>query len=71
MLVKKYSDNGNPKEVNYVKFCDDVDNVQEMLQGVITGVKYNKQIPSDDFMSEKDGLDLISNLFTQKKLTDN
>jgi len=31
LLVRKYIDNGNPKEVNYVKFCDDVDNVQEML----------------------------------------
>jgi hypothetical protein len=41
LLVRKYIDNGNPKEVNYVKFCDDVDNVQEMLQGVITGIKHN------------------------------
>jgi Ca2+-binding EF-hand superfamily protein len=27
LFVRKYIDNGNPKEVNYVKFCDDVDNV--------------------------------------------
>ena len=42
-----------------------------MLAGVITGVKYNKQVPSDDFIREEDGVDLISNLFTQKKLTNN
>lgn len=24
-----------------MKFCDDVDNVQEMLSGVITGIKQN------------------------------
>lgn len=42
-----------------------------MLAGVITGVKYNKQVPSDDFIREENGVDLISNLFTQKKLTNN
>ncbi|CAD8206649.1 unnamed protein product [Paramecium pentaurelia] len=55
LLIRQYIDNGNPKEVNYVKFCDDVDNVH----------------PDDDFIEDKEGLDLISTLFTSKKLTDN
>ncbi|CAD8108204.1 unnamed protein product [Paramecium sonneborni] len=73
LLIRQYIDNGNPKEVNYVKFCDDVDNVQEMLSGVITGIKHNpKEVhPDDDFIEDKEGLDLISTLFTSKKLTDN
>lgn len=73
LLVRQYIDNGNPKEVNYVKFCDDVDNVQQMLSGVITGIKQNhKDInPDDEFIEDREGLDLISTLFTSKKLTDN
>jgi hypothetical protein len=42
--VRKYIDNGNPKEVNYVKFCSDVDNVAEMLETVIKGIKPNEKI---------------------------
>jgi hypothetical protein len=41
-----------------------------MLQGVITGVKYNQPVSSDDFVREEEGVDLISTLFTQKKLMD-
>ena len=37
LLIRRYIDNGNVKEVNYVKFCDDVDNVAEMLETVIKG----------------------------------
>jgi hypothetical protein len=44
LLVRKYIDNGNPKEVNYVKFCSDVDNVAEMLETVIKGIKPNEKI---------------------------
>ena len=39
LLVRRYIDNGNVKEVNYVTFCDDVDNVSEMLETVIKGIK--------------------------------
>lgn len=39
LLIRRYIDNGNPKEVNYVKFCSDVDNVSEMLESVIKGIK--------------------------------
>jgi hypothetical protein len=35
-----------------------------MLQGVITGVKYNAAEGSDDFVNENEGVDLISTLFT-------
>lgn len=72
LLVRKYIDNGNPKEVNYVKFCDDVDNVQEMLQGVITGIKQNpKEVQVDeDYVNDQEGIDLMSTLFTSKKLQD-
>ena len=68
--MRKYIDNGNPKEVNYVKFCDDVDNVQEMLQGVITGIKQNpKEVQVDeDYVNDQEGIDLMSTLFTSKKL---
>jgi len=31
-------DNGNIKEVNYVKFNDEVDNVSEILETVIKGI---------------------------------
>jgi hypothetical protein len=46
ILVKRYIDNGNSKEVNYVKFCDDVDNVSEMLESVVKGIKQNPVIPN-------------------------
>lgn len=39
LLVRRYIDNGNVKEINYVVFCDDVDNVAEMLETVIKGIK--------------------------------
>jgi Ca2+-binding EF-hand superfamily protein len=31
ILCKKYVDNGNQKEINYVKFVDDVENIKETL----------------------------------------
>lgn len=39
LLVRRYIDNGNVKEINYVVFCDDVDNVSEMLETVIKGIQ--------------------------------
>lgn len=58
------------KEVNYVKFCDDVDNVSEMLETVIKGIKPNEKIfdPSEDMVEDTKDLKLMSTLFTSKKL---
>lgn len=43
LFIRRYIDNGNPKEVNYVKFCDDVDNISEMLETVIKGISTNEK----------------------------
>ncbi|KAL4466875.1 hypothetical protein ABPG74_010472 [Tetrahymena malaccensis] len=70
LLIRRYIDNGNPKEVNYVKFCDDVDNVSEMLETVIKGIKPNEKIfdPNEDIVEDTKDLKLMSTLFTSKKL---
>ena len=45
LIAKKYMDNGNPKEVNYVKFVNDVENIKETLEIVVRGIKPNPQKP--------------------------
>jgi hypothetical protein len=67
-LIRKYIDNGNPKEVNYVKFCLDVDNVAEMLETVIKGVKENAKVinPDEDIVDDSEGLKLMGTLYITK-----
>ncbi len=69
-MIRRYIDNGNVKEVNYVKFCDDVDNVSEMLETVIKGIKPNdKPInPQEDIIPDSSDLKLMQTLFTSKRL---
>ena len=70
LLIRKYVDNGNVKEINYVKFCDDVDNVAEMLETVIKGIKPNEK-PIDPFentIQDTDNIKLMQTLFSSKKL---
>lgn len=70
LLIRRYIDNGNVKEVNYVKFCDDVDNVSEMLETVIKGIKPNEKVfdPKEDIVEDSKDLKLMSTLYTTKKL---
>lgn len=72
LLIRKYIDNGNVNEVNYVKFCDDVDNVAEMLETVIKGIKPNEKVPdsSDNIVNNEQDLKLMSTLFSSKRLAD-
>lgn len=72
LLFRRYIDNGNVKEVNYVKFCDDVDNVSEMLETVIKGVKPNDKIvnPKEDIVENTDDLKLMNTLYITKRLQD-
>lgn len=48
LFIRRYIDNGNAKEVNYVKFCDDVDNISEMLETVIKGISLNEKASADN-----------------------
>lgn len=70
LLIRKYIDNGNANEVNYVKFCDDVDNVAEMLETVIKGIKPNEKQPdeSENIVQNEKDLKLMSTLFSSKRL---
>ena len=64
-------DNGNIKEVNYVKFCDEVDNVSEILETVIKGIEKssNNYKLENDIITDTKDIKLMDNLFIQKKLT--
>lgn len=33
LIIRKYLDNGNTREVNYLKFCQDVDRPEDMFPG--------------------------------------
>jgi hypothetical protein len=70
LLIRRYIDNGNVKEVNYVKFCDDVDNVSEMLETVIKGIKPNEKVfdPKEDILDDSKDLKLMNTLYTTKRL---
>jgi hypothetical protein len=35
LIVRKYFDKGNTKEVNYFKFCQDVDRPEDMFPGYV------------------------------------
>ena len=66
LLIRRYIDNGNPKEVNYVNFCSDVDNVSEMLETVIKGIKQNPKVidPNEDILEDNANMNLMSTLYT-------
>jgi len=51
-----------------VKFCLDVDNVSEMLESVIKGVKENPKIinPDEDIVDEGESLKLMGTLYISK-----
>ena len=75
LLCKRYFDRGNTREVNYVKFCRDVDRPEDMFPG--------QQLPSSDsapaapvsvggratksnfFNSSTKGLEVLENRFSQ------
>lgn len=68
LLIRRYIDNGNPKEVNYVKFCSEVDNVAEMLETVIKGIKPNalNLQPDEGILKDSEQLKLMETLFISK-----
>lgn len=54
--------------MNYVKFCLDVDNVAEMLETVIKGVKENPKVvnPDEDIVDDSEDLKLMGTLYITK-----
>lgn len=77
MLIRKYFDKGNVREVNYVNFCQDIDRPEDLFSGYVpkhsvpdTGVAAGqlRDAGSTFFQDSTLGLDIISNRFLQKRI---
>ena len=77
VLIRKYLDRGNIREINYFKLCADIDRPEDIF------VQYNDKHPKPEdpfhhcqlrsagetyFTSNTQGLDVINNRFMQKRV---
>lgn len=77
ILIRKYLDKGNIREINYFKFCADVDRPEDIF------VQYSSKHPQPEapyhhgqlreagdtfFQDNTQGLDVINNRFLQKRV---
>ena len=53
-----------------MNFCSDVDNVSEMLETVIKGIKPNEKVIdfNEDILDDTANMNLMSTLYTSKRL---
>ena len=53
-----------------MNFCSDVDNVSEMLETVIKGIKPNEKVidVNEDILDDTANMNLMSTLYTSKRL---
>lgn len=77
ILIRKYFDKGNMRELNYLIFCHDIDRPEDLWKPYIpkNPVEDNGQLPgmlrdagSTFFKDSTMGLDIISNRFLQKRI---
>lgn len=73
VLAKNYVDNGNQKEINYVKFVEDVENIKETLDIVVKGIKQNTVKPGEAYsntVSDPKNIPFMETLYLNKQLPD-
>ncbi len=76
LMIRRYCDRGNNKEVNYFKFCKDVDRPEDMFPAY--QAKKPKATPKDmlgiaptqmsSFHKENDQIDVINNRFSKPRI---
>ena len=77
LMIRKYCDNGNNKEVKYFKFCKDVDRPEDMFPAYqakrpkatpvdMLGISPNQV--SSFYKGELNNLDVINNRFSQPRV---
>ena len=77
LLLRKYFDKGNVREVNYFKFCADIDRPQDMFPEYVAknpkpetvfALGQLRDAGSSFFADTTEGLDVINNRFMQKRV---
>jgi hypothetical protein len=76
LMIRKYCDMGNTREVNYYKFCKDVDRPEDMFPPYVAkhplkepGLPHQEMKQSKTFFEDTTkGLDVISNRYLQKRV---
>jgi hypothetical protein len=76
LMIRKYCDLGNTREVNYYNFCKDVDRPEDMFPPYVAkhplkepGLPHQEMKQSKTFFEESTkGLDVISNRYLQKRV---
>eukprot|EP01016_Furgasonia_blochmanni_P015088 TRINITY_DN1811_c0_g2_i3.p1 TRINITY_DN1811_c0_g2~~TRINITY_DN1811_c0_g2_i3.p1 ORF type:complete len:956 (-),score=361.13 TRINITY_DN1811_c0_g2_i3:227-3094(-) len=68
ILARKYVDNTSSKEINYMKFCADVDDVQEYLQTLEQKPQKGSSFVFKDIIDDVRNLDILSTMYVSKKL---
>jgi hypothetical protein len=76
LMIRKYCDMGNTREVNYYKFCKDVDRPEDMFPPYVPkhplkepGLPHQEMKQSKTFFEDSTkGLDVISNRYLQKRI---
>lgn len=70
LVVRKYCDKGNTKEINYFKFCQDVDRPEDMFPGYTPKNGQTEQplsnttYRSNFFADSTRGMNVIQNRFS-------
>lgn len=77
LIIRKYCDRGTSAEVNYFKFCNDLDRPEDIFPGYVAKnplppPKYTRGIPpttkSTFFAEATDNLDVINNRYQQPRV---
>lgn len=70
LICKRYFDKGNTREVNYVKFCKDVDKPEDMFEGQQLAnqpadlAPGSRKTKSNFFGSSTMGMNIMDNRFS-------
>jgi len=69
LVARKYVDNANAAEINYLQFCADVDDVKEMIDRVAHSEPKNEHTyVSEDVITDTASLNLMTTLYVSKRL---
>ena len=68
LISRKYMDLSNDKDINYLKFCQDADDVKEMTEALAKENPKEFHYTSQDVFTEAKDLNLAQNLYTTKHI---
>ena len=68
VLCRKYARSSNPKEICYLDFVKDVENINELESYVVKGIVPNQKKVSDSLIKDIHQDSLTQEFYVEKKL---